>query len=53
MYVALSRVRTLDCIAVSELCAARLLKDPHAHKVLAEVQRLREIAANEHVNVKA
>ena len=42
LYVALSRVRSLNGIAISDICAARLLNNPHSRKALAEMNRMRD-----------
>ncbi|KAF6214546.1 hypothetical protein GE061_009289 [Apolygus lucorum] len=42
-YVALSRVRTLNGIAISDLSPHKLLTAPHDSKSLAEMERLRDL----------
>lgn len=44
IYVALSRVQTLDGIALSDLEANKLLNRPHDEKAFIEMQRLRNLA---------
>ena len=41
VYVALSRVKSLDGLALSDLEPTKLLNKPHDEKSLAEMQRLR------------
>jgi len=42
-YVALSRVKTLDGITISDLDSNKLLKNPHDAKALKEMQRLKSL----------
>lgn len=47
VYVTLSRVKTLDGIALSDLEASKLLTKPHDERALAEMLRLRNLISVE------
>ncbi len=45
-YVAISRVKSLDGLAISELLPTKLFKDPHDRNSFEELERLRTLPAN-------
>ncbi|KAI5639292.1 ATP-dependent DNA helicase PIF1-like [Phthorimaea operculella] len=47
VYVALSRVKTMDGIALSDLEPSKLLSNPHDERALLEMQRLRNLNSEE------
>ena len=46
LYVALSRVRSLDGVAISDVSAARLLNNPHSKKSSDEMERMRRCSSD-------